>query len=486
MRTGVGLAAVTCACALVASASSASRTVAATCTKSASDLPDLAFKDTNCDGIDGDAARAVFVSTRGSDSSPGTKARPKKTIVAAVNVASRSRARRQILVEAGTYDVGAGIVVPSNVQIYGGYRSPSWRRSAVSATVLMGRPQAVLVGRSTGVVLQLLRLRASAYPAVDRSVYGLRAVASTIVLERVTVIAGAAVDGPHGTGEGTAGAAGAPGNPGSNNVGALPGTGGAGPGGAGGAGGAGAFAGADGYAGAAGSGTGGGKGGAGGTRNPQNVQGNPGANGGDGATGAAGATGAGGSTSFDDAGETWVGKNGLPGGPAQSGGGGGGGGGGSGYTYSFPGSSGGGPGVGGGGGGAGGTGGTGGGPGGSGGGSFAVYLWGSSITIRESTLSAGSGGRGGDGRPGAPGGLGGSGAIGGVTGDGGDGGKGGRGGDGGSGGSGGGGAGGPSVGVFQGASSRVALRRTAISVGVGGAGGGLNGSSGAAVTRLGG
>ena len=480
VRTGPGLAALVIACAVATAAGASPRSGAVACVKRASDLPDLAFRDTNCDGLDGDAARAVFVSTRGSDSSPGTRARPKKSLAAAVALAARSRLRRQVIVEAGTYDVGAGLVVPSHIQMSGGYRSPSWRRSRALATVLVGRPQAVLVGRATGVVLQLLRLRASVNAAADRSVYGLRAVASSIVLERVTVVTGPAADGPVGAGEGTGGAVGAPGNPGSNNIGALPGTGGSGPGGSGGSGGAGAFAGGEGFAGVDGSANGGGKGGAGGKRNPQNQPGNPGDNGGDGATGAAGATGAEGSTAADDAGEAWMGKNGLPGGQAQPGGGGGGGGGGSGYVNTF----GGGPGVGGGGGGAGGTGGTGGAPGGFGGGSFAIYLWSSSITIRESSLTAGAGGRGGSGRAGGAGGAGGNGAPGGVTGQGGDGGRGGRGGDGGTGGSGGGGAGGPSTGVFQGSRSQVTLRRTTIAVGTGGVGGGPNGSNGAAVTRL--
>src|SRR4051812_41276471 len=37
------------------------------------DKPDLAFEDTNCDGIDGDIAHAVFVSTAGSAGGLGSK-----------------------------------------------------------------------------------------------------------------------------------------------------------------------------------------------------------------------------------------------------------------------------------------------------------------------------------------------------------------------------------------------------------------------------
>ena len=45
----------------------------------APDEPDLpAFADTNCDGIDGDEARAVFVSPMGNNLNLGTRTRPKR------------------------------------------------------------------------------------------------------------------------------------------------------------------------------------------------------------------------------------------------------------------------------------------------------------------------------------------------------------------------------------------------------------------------
>src|SRR3954471_17096986 len=50
----------------------------------APDKPDLAFEDTNCDGIDGDVAKAVFVSPQGNDNGTGTKANPLQTLAAAI------------------------------------------------------------------------------------------------------------------------------------------------------------------------------------------------------------------------------------------------------------------------------------------------------------------------------------------------------------------------------------------------------------------
>src|SRR5215210_6086503 len=55
----------------------------------APDRPDLAFADTNCDGIDGNAAKAVFVSiVDGDDHGTGTRSNPLKTINAGIAAAA--------------------------------------------------------------------------------------------------------------------------------------------------------------------------------------------------------------------------------------------------------------------------------------------------------------------------------------------------------------------------------------------------------------
>src|SRR5207302_3142626 len=51
----------------------------ATCNATAADDPDLAFVDENCDGIDGDVSRAIFVATDGMDTAAGTKEAPVAT-----------------------------------------------------------------------------------------------------------------------------------------------------------------------------------------------------------------------------------------------------------------------------------------------------------------------------------------------------------------------------------------------------------------------
>ena len=64
----------------------------------ATDLPDLFFVDSNCDGIDGTADNAVFASPTGNDMNPGTKDKPKRQIQAAVVAAAiggRGRSTRR-------------------------------------------------------------------------------------------------------------------------------------------------------------------------------------------------------------------------------------------------------------------------------------------------------------------------------------------------------------------------------------------------------
>ena len=67
----------------------------------AADLPDLAFVDSDCDGIDGGETKAVFASPLGSDANPGTKAKPKRTIAAAVVAAAGTG--RYVVAAAGGY-----------------------------------------------------------------------------------------------------------------------------------------------------------------------------------------------------------------------------------------------------------------------------------------------------------------------------------------------------------------------------------------------
>ena len=454
----------------------------------ATDLPDLAFVDRNCDGLDGDAAKAVFVAVAGDDLFPGTRAKPKRHIKAALETA-QALGRTAVLVAAGTYSESVSAV--SGIGIYGAYDA-DWHRSAVLATstLVTGAPQALLADGDTGVRLQLLSLAGVPIGLNNESVYGIRAVnGSSLTLQAVLVSAASAGAGAPGS----AGGPGLKGNDGANGA----------DGGAGGTSALGCLGGTSAIAvTGAGAGSAGGDGltipgggtiglgGAGGSSGSCSVfsSGN-GGNAPDAATaggpGNPGAPGAGGvPDSAATAGAAWVPRFGQDGQLGRPGGGGGAGGGGGGTASgtniactdcsNLTGGRGG-------GGGAGGSGGQDGTGGSGGGGSFGIYLWNSTVTATGGSIAAGNGG---DGGAGGAGGVGGDSGLGGVgqggqfrsnacasrsAGDGAPGKSGGKGGDGGAGG---GGAGGPSVGVFRaGASTFSSSGGTAIKFGTPGAGG---------------
>jgi CARDB len=449
----------------------------------ADDEPDVpGFRDANCDGIDGEASRAVFVAPGGDDANPGTRAEPKRTLSAAI-VAADGRGK-DVYAMSGTY--AERPTVTSGVGVYGGY-VPGWGRSPVAETRIAPASAfegLVVLTAAAPTTLQLLTVTAPTLSTPGGSSYGIRALDSPgLVIDHVTVDAGRGAAG----GAGIAGANGRPGGAG------FDGASGNGP--------CDADAGSGGAGGTTGWGRQGGRGGAGGEEGANDGQdgqvgdpfdpgGAPGGHGGPGGlkggAGGAGSNGDSGARGADGAGGTggaatalWDTSDGARGAAGTNGHGGGGGGGGGGQ---------GGPSVddgggnGGGGGGAGGEGGRGGLGGTGGGGSFGVYLSHSTgAVVENSTIRAADGGAGGDGGYGGFPGAGGARGLGAAlcTTEVGAGGNGGVGGAGGYGGHGGGGAGGPSVGIFT-ADSSITARGNAISFGAGGPGGAGPGAPGRA------
>ena len=168
---------------------------------------------------------AIHVSPSGNDADPGTRQSPFVTIAAAVAAAAGTG--REVRVAAGSYDQGAGLVVPGDIAILGGYDPVTWVRSATSVTQLVGVPQAVLADGATNVTLDELTLNAF---AAGGSVYGVRAVnGSSVRLINVSVTAGDGTLGPVGI-AGSPGIAGANGLPGGLGTcdGDIPGMGGPG------------------------------------------------------------------------------------------------------------------------------------------------------------------------------------------------------------------------------------------------------------------
>lgn len=475
------------------------------------DVPDLSFVDANCDGIDGDISRSVFVAPFGDDSFPGTMAQPMRTIAAAMATAAGGT-RKDVLIAMGNYF--ESITLSNGVNLYGGYNpSSGWSRSFSNITLVQS-PTTVAVfgnGLSSPTKLQILRIfPANAFgtdaTGAGRSSFGVLINQSTnVALEALTIVSGNGSNGLDGT-NGTGGAAGSSGGNASGMT--------AGPGGtsscvgSGGFGAPGALCPNPGGVGASGhAGTGGAQGaagGAGGTAGFCNTTSS--INGGNAPpVGSAGTTALNGSpgTAGSSLGtiDFFTFEYRPPGGGAgtagSAGGGGGGGGSGGGTAHGTPifcsdcfciSSGGGGGGGGGGCGGTAGTGGTGGGA------SFGVVTLLSQVSISSVivfTGTGGRGGRGGNGGIGGPGGAGGAGAAGMVhsnscsTRFGGNGAAGSLGGNGGVGGPGAGGTGGPVACVaFKGTQPTVlALDCNLGSPGAGGAAGigappGSNGPNG--------
>jgi hypothetical protein len=456
----------------------------------ATDEPDLAFEDLNCDGIDGDKAKAVFVTPQGDNGGTGALTSPLKTIAAAI--AKADTGGKDVYVAPGTY--AEHVALETNVGIYGGYTPTTGARTNAEHTIIASAPEAVLADGDAGVVLQLLTLNGS--PGSDRTAYGLRAIGgSEVLLEKVTATAAAAVAGDPGASPAPA----QPGITGSTGQDGFVNGSSSCPGGTNGAKGPGAVApsgggnGGDGGAGrcttgdtgirgfdSAGASTGGapGPGGTGGS--------DAGDDGTAGAAGGPGLTGANAINNLTLAGAGWAAAAAAAGQNGAGGKGGGGGGGGGGETLgpdqnacaniSFTARGGGG-----GGGGSGGAGGQAGGAGEPGGGSFGVYLFDSAVVAVGSTIAGGNGGSGGDGGAGAAGGTKGTGGPGGLAlnpacAHAGNGGRGGDGGAGGDGGPGGGGAGGPSAGIFKAGASSFVTKGGTLAAGSGGAGGRLGGT----------
>ncbi|MER2562813.1 MAG: hypothetical protein ABTQ32_18950, partial [Myxococcaceae bacterium] len=430
------------------------------------DFPDENGLDTNCDGVDGEAAQAAFVDgTNGLDTNQGTRAAPFRTIGRGLDAG-----RPQVLVASGTYTDTLGLGT-GNFGIYGGYDpTASWARTATRPIITQ---PINIFGDGGTLALDFLRVATPNGSSSRNAVYALivENVAGGVLISRSEFQAGrgaAGADGPTGL-TGSNGGAGLLGGGGTD--GGLGGNGGTStcgvPGARGGNGGVGG--GLDGEDGPGG----GGVGGAGLTCDTPPCLGNSGRGGSNGADGGRGPDGTNGTTPGLIVAGRWspvdgtAGDGGAPGLAGRPGGGGG-------AVFN--------PdaglvarGAGAGGSGSGGCPGRGGGGGQSGGASIAALIIASSPTFDRCSFTTIGGGNGGNA---GQGGLGGVGGVGGGGGQGeqlmtlsaGDGGVGGRGGNGGAGGNGGRGAGGSSIGVWcEGASTPVFTMPTFV-IGTGGTG----------------
>ncbi|HEU4612699.1 MAG TPA: hypothetical protein VFS15_11505, partial [Kofleriaceae bacterium] len=377
---------------------------------SMTDDPDPAFEDSNCDGIDGDRQRAIFVSPAGVNTATcGLDYNdPCQTIAFGISRAAAT-GRPHVYLQAGTYS--EAVTMANGISVFGGYNF-NWKRRPYSetghnATITAGIPAVRFNAITQPTRLDNLVVRSANATAAGTSSTAILVTSSQqIELRNVLVQPGSGAAGTNGS-NGNVGAIGGPGGQGtpgcedssftctscSRPAGGTAGTSQCSrPGGVGGKPGHGGDGGDDGGNGTVavscpgGPGCGGKGAECGGSRSCGGKVGL------DGASGAAGGNGMAGGSFGLFSGSTYIAANGgtgATGNPGNGGGGGGGGGGGDTDCDSY-GSSGGG----GGGGGCGGTAGTG---GTGGGGSFGIVALDSQLTINTSIVTAGAGGTGGAG-----------------------------------------------------------------------------------------
>ncbi len=432
------------------------------------DKPDMDGIDSNCDGIDGEAEAAIFVTPTGMDigNQTGNMDHPVKTIAKGMALAAAKEPKWDVYVAQGLYEEQVAVV--PGVSLYGGFNPElEWAHNPhiYKSTITWSAPGpggvVTLFAHNIEelTVVEGFHIEAGNNDSAGGSSMAVHIMGGTdqFRLTNNRIQAGNGANGTPGNDgtDGQAGEDGGNGNSGCEYGGnwcavacsncSHPPAGKAGKGACGNSGGPGGQGGKTGSSGAAGTvAEDGAPGGAGGGKKSN------GGPGGDGAAAAAGSEGSGGDgLGVVNESGFFVPGNGTPGTPGAAGTAGGGGGGGGGddnsvcYCYTYGGS--------GGGGGAGGCGGTPGTGGGGAGGSFGVLAINTAALILDNEIVyrfGGNGGVGGKGGKGGAAGLGGSGGPGGQDDNEGGGGKGGNGGKGGDAGGGGGGSGGPAFGIF--------------------------------------
>lgn len=125
------------------------------------DEPDDAFEDSDCDGVDGNAQRAVFASPGGDDKANGTREAPVRTVGRAVALA-REEKRGSIYLCTGTYDENV-LLEGETPDLFGGYDcKDGWARRGERSVVAPRRGVGLRVrGVEKALRLDHLEVRAS-------------------------------------------------------------------------------------------------------------------------------------------------------------------------------------------------------------------------------------------------------------------------------------------------------------------------------------
>jgi hypothetical protein len=167
------------------------------CTPTAGeDVPDDEFEDTNCDGIDGDVAKAVFVSATGSSTADGSKTNPVDTIGKAIELAASSG--KDVYVCNGTY-AEALQIESAGVHLFGGYDCDAgWTRTAAHAEIAAPVGSALVVRNVSDFSIDRIDLTSPNAVQAGESSIAARILDSTIILSHAIVRAGSGAPGAAG------------------------------------------------------------------------------------------------------------------------------------------------------------------------------------------------------------------------------------------------------------------------------------------------
>ena len=110
--------------------------VGPSCVSTGSDDPDDNFTDGNCDGIDGDRNKAIFVATTGSDTAGGSMELPVATLTHGIELAIAKG--KDVYLCKGDYSEDTIQLDTKGVRVYGGYDcSAKWVRNSQSQAHLV-------------------------------------------------------------------------------------------------------------------------------------------------------------------------------------------------------------------------------------------------------------------------------------------------------------------------------------------------------------
>lgn len=127
------------------------------------DEPDDAFADTDCDGIDGSIAHAIFASPTAASNGTGTVVLPFSTLAAAITAARAQQ--KDVYACLGTY-LEPGLDLDGSVRVFGGYDcdgSPTPARKAGETRLASTSPHAMtIVGAATTVLLDRVSVESAA------------------------------------------------------------------------------------------------------------------------------------------------------------------------------------------------------------------------------------------------------------------------------------------------------------------------------------